>query len=62
MRAGPAKRPTFLSFRNGVAVEESAGRLQHYGAGHEQIPPSGRNDKCTDGSRPLVPIVADAVA
>jgi len=33
-----------LSFRNGVAVEESAVAWQRHGAGRKQIPPFGRND------------------
>ena len=46
----PGRLTSLLSFRNGEAVEESAVARSH-GAGHEQIPPSGRNDKCTGGRR-----------
>ena len=41
-----------LSSRNGAAVEKSAVALQRHGVRHEQIPPSGRNDKCKDGTLP----------
>ena len=50
--------PTFLSFRNGVSRRGICCRVQRHGAGNNQIPPFGRNDKRTgghDGERKLLP-------
>ena len=56
-RANARTISTLLSFRNGVSRRGICCRLQRHGAGHKQIPPSGRNDKRTggqDGERKLL--------